>query len=418
MTYQKMRTRWLIILLVLISVLTLAACSGRKNNAGTDTGANTLTGTEAVTEKSSIVEVGIEEIDKYGNITLTISPRSMQQAGYEPADIISVKIGDMSMEMPIGTGYSDVDQGKPICAFRTSSKGREEVVLAINTGDMAGTLGIAEKQTIDKEPGYQWTFTHGIDKKTAVIISMAEKQGYAEEYAIHRLYDTRSNERTDYPDLSDEEYANFRVVETTGMGKGTLYRSSSPINPALNRNEEADDALLKALIKTVVNLADNESSMKKYADFGLTNYAGCDVIALDMSMDYAEKENRQKLADGFRYLASHEGPYLIHCTEGKDRTGFAAGILECLMGADAEEVVSDYMVTFYNFYQVEPGTPQYEKIAAGNIEAILAKTYGIPSLREEGIDLQACAESYLREIGMNDEEIASLKANLGKNYSE
>ena len=413
-----MKNRWMIIVFTLIYVLALTACSCRKDSAETGTGANTLTSTETGAETSPTVEAGIEEIDKYGNITLTISPRSMQEAGYEPADIINVKIGEVSMEMPIGTGYSDVDLGQPVCAFKTSSKGREEVVLAVNTGDMAGTLGIAEKQTIDKDPGYTWTFINGFDEKVTVAISMAEKQGYAEEYAIHGLYSNRTNERGDYPDLSDEEYANFRAVETSGMGKGALYRSSSPINPVLNRNEEADDALLKALVRTVMNMADKEESMKKYADFGLTNYAGCDVIALDMSMDYAEKENSRKLADGFRYLASHQGPYLIHCTEGKDRTGFAVAILECLMGADAEEVVSDYMVTFYNFYRIEPGTPQYEKIAAGNIESILAKTYGIPSFREEGTDLQACAESYLKNIGMSDEEIAALKDNLGKNYTE
>ena len=35
-------------------------------------------------------------------------------------------------------------------------------------------------------------------------------------------------------------------------------------------------------------------------------------------------------------MASHEGPYLIHCTEGKDRTGFVSALLECLIGAGAE----------------------------------------------------------------------------------
>ena len=40
------------------------------------------------------VEAGIDNINKYGNITLTIGPDSMKKLGYEPADIITVKIGD------------------------------------------------------------------------------------------------------------------------------------------------------------------------------------------------------------------------------------------------------------------------------------------------------------------------------------
>ena len=40
------------------------------------------------------IETGIDSINKYGNITLTIGPESMIELGYEPADIILVKAGD------------------------------------------------------------------------------------------------------------------------------------------------------------------------------------------------------------------------------------------------------------------------------------------------------------------------------------
>ena len=152
------------------------------------------------------------------------------------------------------------------------------------------------------------------------------------------------------------------------MGTSTLFRSSSPINPALNRNEEADQALLNSLVRTVMNMADTEETMKKFADYNLTNYSSCDIIALNMGMDFFSEEFQEKLAEGFRYMASHDGPYLIHCVEGKDRTGFAAAVLECLMGATADEVVGDYMLTYFNFYGIEPGTEQYEQIAAGNLK--------------------------------------------------
>ena len=348
--------------------------------------------------KTPRIEAGIAEINKYGNVILTIGPESMTALGYEPGDIVAVEIGGAELRMPIGTAYSDVDSGEPICCYKSSTTtGTKVVVLAVNGGNLAAEMGVS-----------------GPD--AAVTISMAEKQGYADEYELHRLTASRSNERADYPKLSDAEYANFRAVETRGMGAGTLYRSSSPIDPSLNRNAEADAALLAAMVRTVVNMADSEESMRQYADYSLTHYAACDILALDMGADFTAGEYRQKLAEGLRFIASHDGPYLIHCKEGKDRTGFAAAVLECLMGADADEVVRDYMLSYTNFYGIEPGTRPYELLAAGNIESTLARAFGVSSIRDAGVDLRALAASYLEDCGMSRGELAQLKARLGADH--
>jgi len=364
------------------------------------------------------IEATILEISKYGNIVLSIGPDSMKELGYEPADLILVRIGSAEMEMPIGTSYSDADSGEPICCWKTSaSKGIEEVVLAVNGGNLTEALGIAEYEKIKEDPGFTWHPVEGLELPIVVSISMVQKQGYAEEYQMHQLGGTRNNKRADYAELSDEEYANFRAVETSGMGVGTLYRSSSPVCPAYNRSAEADAALQDALICTVMNMADSEEAMKAYPDYSLTYYSDCDIIALDMKIDFASEEFRTALADGFRYLAAHEGPYLIHCQEGKDRTGFACGILECLMGASAGEVVEDYMITYYNFYGIGPDSEQYERIARSNIMASLAAAFGIDAIDGDGVDLAAEAEAYLLEIGMSEEEINNLKAQLAQDYA-
>jgi hypothetical protein len=125
----------------------------------------------------------------------------------------------------------------------------------------------------------------------------------------------------------------------------------------------------------------------------------------------AADEFRAGLAEGFRFLASHEAPYLVHCTEGKDRTGFTVAVLECLMGASAEEVEADYMVTFFNYYGIEPGTEQYDAIVRSNIAKSLATAFDVESIYDA--DLAAEADAYLLEIGMTREEIDALKANLG-----
>lgn len=73
-----------------------------------------------------------------------------------------------------------------------------------------------------------------------------------------------------------------------------------------------------------------------------------------MEMDFFSDTFRRKLTEGFRFLARHDEPYLIHCTEGKDRAGFAAAMLECLIGADLSEVIADYMQSFVNYYHIFP----------------------------------------------------------------
>lgn len=399
---MTMRKKIIVIMLALLAlVLCVAAAPQTTEDAG----------------EAPALEATILEISKYGNIVLSISPDSMRELGYEPADLILVRIGSAEMEMPIGTSYTDADSGEPICCWKTStSKGVEEVVLAVNGGNLTNALGIAEYEKIEEDPGFTWRPVEGLELPIAVSISMVEKQGYAEEYQMHQLGGTRSNKRADYAELSDEEYANFRAVETGGMGIGTLYRSSSPVRPAYNRNAEADAALQNALIRTVMNMADSEEAMKSYPDYILSHYSDCDIIALDMKIDFASAEFRAALADGFRYLAAHEGPYLIHCQEGKDRTGFACGILECLMGASAGEVVEDYMITFYNFYGIGPDSEQYERIAESNIKASLAEDFGIDAIDNANVDLAAEAEEYLLEIGMNEEEISTLKAQLALDY--
>ena len=86
------------------------------------------------------------------------------------------------------------------------------------------------------------------------------------------------------------------------------------------------------------------------------------------------------------------------------------------MGASAEEIVVDYMVTYHNYYGVEPGTEQYDGIRHGTIEKSLASVIGVDDIYRE--DLAAAAEKYLLSIGLADSDVAALKAALSKSYGE
>ena len=74
------------------------------------------------------------------------------------------------------------------------------------------------------------------------------------------------------------------------------------------------------------------------------------------------------------------------------------------------------MRTFSNSYGLREGTDQYQKISDSFLESSLAEELGLSSVRNA--DLKSAAEAYLKRIGMTDDEIASLKDRLARDYSE
>lgn len=356
------------------------------------------------------IEAGVADITKNGNLTLNISDQALLSQGYEYGDVVTVTIAGQSIDMPIVSNYSDVDAGKPVCRLKQGDGATPgAVVLALNSGDLATALGIATRQTIDADPGYRWTYASAYQSGVDVAIQMKAKGGYLEEYQLRQL--TFSTSRSDYPGLADAQYANFRAVTTPGMGKNALYRSSSPVDPDINRNREADAACSAGGIRTVMNMADSAETMKGYEGYAYTYYSGLDIAALNLNTVFGSDSFRSGMAKGLRFIIAHEGPFLIHCKYGKDRTGFACAMLECLMGASLDEVVADYMTSCYNYYGVQPGTKQYEIIASSNIVRSLSAAFGVENLHSA--DLSACAETWLSDIGLTGDEISALRTALG-----
>ena len=238
-------------------------------------------------------------------------------------------------------------------------------------------------------------------------IALTQKDGYRDQWLIHQL--SRTDERTDYPHLSDEAFANFRVIDTPGMGKDTLYRSSSPINPEIGRSAYADDAARNAGIVTVVNLADASNT---YEGTESAYYQTCQVVYLNLGLDFTADDFRENLAKGLRFIIDGEAPYLLHCNEGKDRAGFASALLECLMGASIDDVVDDYMESYANYYGVEPGSEKYDAVVSSNIIKTLSTAFRTEDVYQA--DLAAEAEAFLTEdLGLSAGEVSTLRRKLG-----
>ncbi|MCR4721912.1 MAG: hypothetical protein K5655_09325, partial [Lachnospiraceae bacterium] len=272
---------------------------------GAEVSADVNTATKQDKPKSFKSAIEPWYITKYGNVGIKVTPEEFIAAGYKFGDTVKVKFLGKSVTMPFVSNFSDVDSGK---AALFALDGQEYLFVAINMGDFATSNGIATK-TVKEDGSFEWNWAEGVEEPVTFKISLKKAGGYYNEYLIRQL--SLTNERADYADLSDEEFANFREVKTTGMGKGVLYRTSSPINPKDNRNTYADAAIKKAGVTVAMNMADDAETAANYEGFDKTYYSTIKFIPLNMTADYASDDFKTKLAEGFRFIAENPGVYAI-----------------------------------------------------------------------------------------------------------
>ena len=351
-----------------------------------------------------------EYINRYGNVFLPIKKADLFEAGYEYGDIVKIKIQGKKYKMPFVSEYTDVDSGTMALVAKETE---EYIQIAKAFADFASDSGIAVKNT-GEDGSVTYSFKDESKDKLNVSVWLYKKGGYLDGYYAHHI--TRSNNREDYPALSDAEFANFREVTTTGIGKGVLYRTSSPIDPEYGRSTYADEAIKDANVNVILNLTDSEDSITGYEGYEDTYYSTVKHKALNLSVDFDSEEFKNSLAEGLRYLAQNPGTYAIHCKEGKDRAGYVAALLEMLMGASYEEVVSDYMTTFYNYYGVTKDDVRYEAILNSNLVKQLKSAFTFKKSDKKkdlkSRNLYKCTVKYLKSIGLKNSEIEALKDNL------
>jgi protein tyrosine/serine phosphatase len=186
------------------------------------------------------------------------------------------------------------------------------------------------------------------------------------------------------------------------------------------RDKAYDKLVSDAKIECVINLADNESGLETTANsvpwyralLEKNNIIGLDIHFL---FDFEDKNEyeifKNKLKQGFLFLIAHDGPYLIHCNAGNDRTGFVAAIIEGLLGASIDEIVYDYLLSYgKNFADAKTELHMDTgKIILQQLNAI------INGKINDGDNFQSNIEKhFLEEIGLSGRELALLKEKLTK----
>lgn len=404
---DQRRKRLILAAVILIGIIILAPRSVdgayAKTAAGERQGLSygrLLAGDDASADETLAAQTDtvINEVRR-GGVYLGATIEDITAAGYEAGDMVSVKIGNSE---PVILPFTGDQYGLGFRREFLASDGTDNrLMLHLRGGDFAAEHGIAEDQA-------------GL----AVTIRLAEKGAALREYQVWNIGQL-SIERSDFPDLSDKEFANFRMVRTTGIVKGVLYRTSSPINPAINRNLIADKANRSAGVTTVINLSETPESAKKHPGYDGSYYASVNHIEVSMRSDYGSEDFNSKLVKSLRFMIAHPGVFEVNCVYGKDRTGFVIAVLEALAGASYEELIEDYTATYRHFYpdydKYEPIEERDRIIGEGNLIAQLQYAYGIEDLKNA--DIMAATEEYLKKNGMTGQEIKTLRKCLTtRNY--
>ena len=116
--------------------------------------------------------------------------------------------------------------------------------------------------------------------------------------------------------------------------------------------------------------------------------------------------NKAEFAKAIKVFADPDNyPIIFHCSLGRDRTGTLAMVLGGLLGLDENTLVMEYELSVFSYWGAY-GSTKYNN----GLRNMIHGTYLYIDENYEGDSFSEKVESFLLEIGVTDEEIASIKS--------
>jgi len=340
--------------------------------------------------------IGVTKDEEFGNVYFGISLDAFHKLGFAYGDSVDVLFdnGKEIADIPYYSGYYTPIGELMLCGY----PGSAHVKLARNNG----------------EPTWEEFCTSG---SPGVTVSLHQKGKYRDIEDLHALI--YSDDRKDYD--SDSEFCNFRELHGGRLKRKTFYRAASVCDNKHGRTPYVNRLAEEAGVKFVLNLAENEERYIKCTRApGYTSsycdllYENGDVLLLALNANYRSAEYAKTVAEAMMALTKHNGPFLFHCLEGKDRTGFVCALLLALAGASAQEIIDDYMLTYDNYYGItmESNPARYRAIQE-NVNGFLYFMCGAgKGTPFENMDLKKGAEEYLRRGGLDRMSIKTVESSV------
>lgn len=399
----------LVLLSTLVLTLSISACnksasskeSSKKEESSSEVAPITSSqssSSEADSSAPKLENYSIHRDEEFGGAYINISIQDFNNLGFKFGDSLDLSFSNNVIYKDIGyySGYY-VPAGQELVV---GYPGYDYIKFCINYGDDVYTK-------------------NNFDSDTKVTITVGEEQKYKEiEETLSISY---SDDVTQYD--SEEEFANFREMKGGLIKPGLLYRGASPIDNSRNRTAVVDSLLQKNGIQYNIDLADKEEAVygespnKKYVvhDYFQSLKNQNKVVFLGMGAAYKNDDFSSKMKTLCFSILNNDGPYYIHCLEGKDRTGYVCMVIEALLGASYDELIKDYFITYHNYYGIEKGTEKYDIIKSMHIDEMIRFVFNFgKNVLLLAANFKSQANDYLLGIGLTQEQINAIQTKLAK----
>ncbi|MCR5056188.1 MAG: tyrosine-protein phosphatase [Clostridia bacterium] len=342
--------------------------------------------------------IGVLKDEDFGNVFFDITIDGFNALGFDFGDSVNVFFdnGRELKDIPYYSGYY-VPVGETLIL---GCPGYPHVAVSINYG--AAT----------------WE-EFGMKDDTKVTVTLNEKGKYkaTEEFCALDYSDDRASF------ASDEMFANFREMKGGNIAAAKFYRSASPCDNRRGRASITNALTEAAGIKFALNLSDNETKYTAHTESeGFDSvyydnlYKNGGVLLLGLNANYRSDDFARTVSGALLEMTSHGGPCLIHCVDGNDRTGFVCALMLALSGASSDEIVDDYMITYYNYYGItKESDPDMYNAILRDVYSFFYCMCGVDKDADIGsLDLKQGAKNYLKRGDLTDEEIKTAQDYLVK----
>ncbi len=233
------------------------------------------------------------------------------------------------------------------------------------------------------------------------------------------------------PNLRD--IGGYRAAGGRWVRMGVVYRSGALTLSA------ADLAVVNALgitgaydLRTPAEIAAAPDVVPAGATYLNLNVLGNDspvspsVTSPAQAQEYMEEMGRQYVTSAaartafgtlLTGIADGSAAQLYHCTAGKDRTGWATGVILTLLGVPAKTVMSDYLLSNTYFYDSPAVQAMLSALPAAK-SAIYGHILDVkPAYLQAGLDQVAASygsmDIYVRQgLGLSNATVARLRHRL------
>ena len=365
---------------------------------------------------------GIIHEQEFGGVYIKSTIENFNNIGFCYGDSVNVKFsnGYELTDIPYYNGYY-TKTGEPLLI---AYPGYDYIKAAINNGD-----DLWDVADLEISPLLQTSLTQGrellwntaeLESNMTATITLSQKGKYKD------IQDARDihyfDDRTLY--ASDDVFANFRSLKGGRLKDNFLFRAASPCDNQHGRAKYVNDLIEKAGVEYIINLADTDAKIQGYmtktgfnSSYFEMLYNTNKVLPLALNMNFNSDYFKGQTIAALHAIIDNNGPFLIHCTEGKDRTGFLCVLIEALAGATYGEIVEDYMMTYFNYYAITKAfdAKRYNTIVENVLNPMIETIVGQSIALTKDTIIEDYATAYIQQNNaMTQTEVNQLKQAICK----